>query len=197
MKTLTAPAGATTAPTDALIGLLYDAAADPDRWPTFLEATARHFGAFAAEYAHYDLRDDRFSFLVHRGLDHIAPALFQRYAELKHEDPRLVAVKRRFGERPVAATAHCRELVPEAELHASRFYAEVLAPAQIEYAMSAHITHNLRIEFDTEHFELSRLQAKCQAASITSEAKDNDIGLAKIMALSGDCKFAMGPLALK
>ena len=55
----------------------------------------------------------------------------------------------------------------------------------------------LRIEFDAEHLESGFFQAKRQAAAITPEAEDDDVGLAQIVTLRRHRQFTVRALALE
>jgi DNA-binding CsgD family transcriptional regulator len=130
---------------DHLIGMLYDAAVDATRWRDLLASLARHFDAFAGDFIHYDMEDNRFSIHVRHGLDHVSTDVVARFQELAPEDPRFLAIRRQFASRPAALALHCRMMVTDEELHASRVYKEALLPAGIEYVLAAHIWHGPKL----------------------------------------------------
>jgi DNA-binding CsgD family transcriptional regulator len=117
-----------------LIGLLYDAAAAPERWRNFLEAGAAYFGAFGANFIRYDpdLPERSLGFLTGYGND---PAerqagTIQRFVTLRHCDPRL-GYSFDHPNKPF----HCRQVVSSETLHASQSYQEVLRPNGVEYSL--------------------------------------------------------------
>ena len=113
-----------------LIGRLYDAATDTDKWGAFLTELVALFGASAGHLTHFDFQERRMTFSVQVGLDHMSAALWQRYEALLPEDPRMPAYAKYLG-KPQS----CRMTIDEQTLHASRFYREVLVPARIEYTL--------------------------------------------------------------
>ncbi len=114
----------------SLIGRLYDAATDTDKWGAFLTELVTLFDASACHLTHYDFQEQRMTFSIHAGLDHMSAALWKRYEALLPEDPRMPAYAKYLG-KPQS----CRMTVDEQTLHASRFYREVLVPARIEYSL--------------------------------------------------------------
>src|SRR5262245_22233431 len=72
----------------AVVDRLYDAVADLDKWPVFLESATSLFAARGSQVGHTDLVNSRLSFSVVHGYDWSA-AHMQRYESLMREDPRL------------------------------------------------------------------------------------------------------------
>lgn len=118
---------------EAVIDGLYDASADAHRWPAALADAAALFRADGAEIGHFDLVDNRLSFLIAHGY-HYTPERIRQYEALMDEDPRL-AYTAQHPFRPV----HCRMIVTDEELHASRLYREVLALDGVEYALGVNL----------------------------------------------------------
>lgn len=117
-----------------VVGLLYDAAADPARWRGFLEAGAHYFGAFSANFVHYDAdRPDRsLAFLTGYGdlaIEQRGGAI-RKLTDLRDQDPRL-----RYGMDHPSKPFHCRQVMSEETLHASPSYREVLQPHGVEYTL--------------------------------------------------------------
>ena len=117
-----------------LIGRLYDAATDTDKWGVFLAELVTLFDASACHLTHYDFQEKRMTFSVHTGLDHMPAELWKRYEALLPEDPR-IPVYERYPGKPQS----CRMTVDEQTLHASRFYREVLVPARVEYSLGVKL----------------------------------------------------------
>lgn len=117
-----------------LIGLLYDAAAAPERWQNFLEAGARYFGAFGANFIRYDpARLERsVAFLTgYPGAPReIQVEAMHKLIAVQADDPRV-----RYSLAHPCRPFHCRQIVTEAELHASRNYVEILQPNGVEYSL--------------------------------------------------------------
>lgn len=117
-----------------LIGLLYDAAAAPERWRNFLEAGAEYFGAFGANFIRYDpdLPERSLGFLTGYGTDTVEQqtGAIQRFVSLRNCDPRL-GYSFDHPNKPF----HCRQVVSSETLHASQSYQEVLRPNGVEYSL--------------------------------------------------------------
>lgn len=130
---------ATPSPANAplldLVGLLYDAATDPSRWRYFLEEAASYFGAFSANFVHYDEEspDRSLAFLTGYG-EKLAieqqGAAIRRLTDLRDHDPRL-----RYGLDHPSKPFHCRQIMTPETLHASQCYKEVLKPNGVEYTL--------------------------------------------------------------
>lgn len=117
-----------------LVGLLYDAAADPARWRFFLDAGARHFIAFGANLIHYRPDHPEHSLAMLTGMgdistESLADAVNQ-FVNLREEDPRL-----RHAFVHPNKPFHCRQVVSTETLHGSRSYREVLRPNGVEYTL--------------------------------------------------------------
>jgi len=118
---------------ESVIDGLYDAAVDAARWPSVLAAAAELFSSDGAEIGHFDLADSQLSFLITHGY-HYTPQRIRQYEALMPEDPRLT----RLAQRPFLPM-HCRMIVSDEELHASRLYREVLAPDGVEYSLGVNL----------------------------------------------------------
>ena len=112
---------------------LFDAAADFDKWPLFLEDLANLFDARGANLMHFDHADNRLGFSMQYGYDNISLTKLEQLAHLFPDDPRIAYAMRHAG-MPVT----CRQCVDEEILHASRVYKEFLGPAGVEYTMGVH-----------------------------------------------------------
>ena len=111
------------------IDRLYAAALDASKWPSFLEAAAAMLNAdnaYVSEIAH---DSGSLDYIVLRPMDWNTVSV-ERYAALMDEDPRMPAF-RGNPYRPL----HCRMVVSEKKLHASRTYQEALKPLGIEYTL--------------------------------------------------------------
>ncbi len=113
-----------------LIGQLHDTATDTDKWGAFVTELVMFFCASSGHLVHYDFQEQRMTFSVHAGLDHMSAALWMRYEALLPGDPRMPAYAKYIG-KPQS----CRMTIDEQTLHASRMYREVLVPARIEYTL--------------------------------------------------------------
>ncbi len=121
-----------------LIDAIYEAVLDTDKWSSVLEQAATCFAARGAQIGNSDLVHSRLSFSLVHGYDWSAEHML-RYEALMSEDPRL----KRFGANPFKAV-HCRMLLSEEELHASRVYKEVLSVGGVEYSMGVNFTESER-----------------------------------------------------
>jgi DNA-binding CsgD family transcriptional regulator len=117
---------------------LYDAVADLDKWPAFLEGTTTLFAARGSQVGHTDLVNSRLSFSVVHGYDWSFEHM-QRYESLMAEDPRLPY----FSANPFKPV-HCRMSLSEAQLHASRVYQEVLSVGGVEYSLGVNLVEDTR-----------------------------------------------------
>ncbi len=124
----------------AVVNRLYDAVADLDKWPAFLEGVTSLFGTRGAQVGHWDLVNSQLSFSIVHGYDWSA-AHTQRYESLMGEDPRLPY----FSANPFKPI-HCRMSLTDEQLHASRVYKEVLSVGDVEYSLGVNLvedTHTL------------------------------------------------------
>lgn len=112
---------------------LFDAAADFEKWPHFLENLAGLFSASGANLVYFDYEDNKLAFSMQHGFDHISRPMLERYSELLPEDPRIVFARKHAG-MPVT----CRQCVDEETLYASRVYKEFLKPTGVEYTLGVH-----------------------------------------------------------
>jgi DNA-binding CsgD family transcriptional regulator len=111
------------------IDRLYAASLDASKWPSFLETTAAMLNAdnaYVSEIAH---DSGSLDYVVLKPMDWNSISV-DRYAALMDEDPRMPAF-RGNPYRPL----HCRMVVSEKKLHASRTYQEALKPLGIEYTL--------------------------------------------------------------
>lgn len=117
-----------------LVGLLYDAAADPARWRVFLDAGARHFIAFGANLIHYRPDHPEHSLAMLTGMGDISTEsladTIKQFINLREEDPRLL-----HGFLHPNKPFHCRQVISTGTLNGSRSYQEVLGPNGVEYAL--------------------------------------------------------------
>lgn len=124
-----------------LVGLLYDAAADQMHWGRFLEAAAKHFGAFGANLIRYDPEDNQRSLALLTGFAGVPIEVrgerMQALIGSRSEDPRL-----RFSFAHPNRPFHCRQILTTAELHASIAYREMLQPYGVEYSMMVTLPEN-------------------------------------------------------
>jgi DNA-binding CsgD family transcriptional regulator len=111
------------------IDRLYAAALDSSKWKAFLATAAEMVGAdnaYVSEIAH---DQGTLEYVVLRQMNWDAISV-GRYTALMDEDPRMPAF-RNNPYRPL----HCRMVVSENKLHASRTYQEALKPLGIEYTL--------------------------------------------------------------
>jgi DNA-binding CsgD family transcriptional regulator len=95
------------------------------------------FNASVCHLAHYDFQEQRLTFSVHTGLEHLSAAQWELYEALLPEDPRMAAYEKYMG-KPQS----CRMTVDEEVLHKSRFYRELLVPARIEYSLGVMLDND-------------------------------------------------------
>src|SRR5688572_18085108 len=106
----------------SLVGPLYDAACDRDRWPAFLEALNRALEASASAFIHHDLR---------QGGDHVAAVAgldadeLARFGEVAHLNPWVAADRGRMRSGRVVTG---QSLISDADLRRTEFYAHCLRP---------------------------------------------------------------------
>lgn len=117
---------------------LYDAVADLDKWPAFLQSATSLFAARGAQVGHHDLVNNRLSFSIVHGYDWSA-AHMQRYESLMSEDPRIPY----FSANPFKPV-HCRMALSDEQLHASRVYQEVLSVGGVEYSLGVNLVEDAR-----------------------------------------------------
>jgi len=117
---------------------LYDSASDLDKWPVFLEKASALFNARGAQVGHTDLVNSRLSFSVVHGYDW-SPAHMRRYESMMGEDPRIPL----FSANPFKPI-HCRMLLSDEQLHASRVYQEVLSVGEVEYSLGVNLVEDER-----------------------------------------------------
>jgi DNA-binding CsgD family transcriptional regulator len=122
----------------SVVDLLYDAVADLDRWPTFLEGATRLFNARGAQIGHFDLVNSKLSFDLIHGYDWSAEHV-RRYESLLGEDPRIPY----FAAHPFKPV-HCRMSLTDDQLHNSRVYKEVLSVGGVEYSLGVNLVEAAR-----------------------------------------------------
>ena len=113
----------------SVIDGLYAAALDDAKWIPFLSSAAALLGAgnaYVSEIQH-DSHDLTYVVLRPSGWNDVSVS---RYAALMDEDPRMPA----FRSNPYRPQ-HCRMVVSDKKLHASRTYIEALQPLGIEYTL--------------------------------------------------------------
>jgi DNA-binding CsgD family transcriptional regulator len=108
---------------------VYAAALDPAQWQPFLTRAAALLGADNAYVSEIHHDSGNLEYVVLRPMDWNEVSV-DRYAALMEEDPRMSAF-RANPYRPL----HCRMVVSEKKLHASRTYIEALRPLGIEYTL--------------------------------------------------------------
>jgi len=125
-----------------LVGDLYDAATDLNKWSDFLRAAARCFNSRGAQVFIFDKSDRRIGMSIVVGYEGtIDDTLSRRYQELLPTDPRV-----KHWERLPGKPRHERQFMDEETLHASQMYREVLKPAEMEY----HLTFTVEPEPGTQ-----------------------------------------------
>jgi DNA-binding CsgD family transcriptional regulator len=122
----------------AAVDRLYDAVADLNKWPAFLESATSLFAARGAQVGHFDLVNSRLSFNIVHGYDWSAEH-FRRYESLMGEDPRIPY----FSANPFKPV-HCRMSLTDEQLHASRVYREVLSVGGVEYSLGVNLVEDNR-----------------------------------------------------
>jgi DNA-binding CsgD family transcriptional regulator/PAS domain-containing protein len=122
----------------SVVNLLYDAVADLDRWPAFLDGATRLFAARGAQIGHTDLVNSRLSFSIVHGYDWSAEHM-QRYESLLGEDPRIPY----FAANPFKPV-HCRMSLSDDQLRSSRVYREVLSVGGVEYSLGTNLVEDSR-----------------------------------------------------
>ena len=101
-----------------VVGHLYDAATDMDKWPVFLEGLAETFDASDTHLLHFDPQETRFTFSIGSGTGMRALAGHEhRLEEAFADDPRVIA-NNQFPGRPTS----CRMVLSENQWHDSRTY---------------------------------------------------------------------------
>ena len=113
------------------IGQLYDAAANPELWPTTLAAVAHLFKTPVAQINLYNVSDSSLSFSVMHGLEYDQESL-ARYAALSVTDPMSQAAVRSPGK-----AIRCGQIGTREAMRSSELYREILKPYGIEYRMAA------------------------------------------------------------
>jgi hypothetical protein len=72
-----------------VIGRIYDAATDADKWQSVAKDLMMLFDATSRQLGDYALRERQLGFNVHRGLDHVSADDWQLVEQLLPEDPRM------------------------------------------------------------------------------------------------------------
>ncbi len=118
----------------AMVGHLYDAATDMQKWPVFLEALGNFFNAPYTNILHFDPNEERFNFWLTHG-PQLPEDLVEAFQESFKTDPRLIACNQ-FPGKPLS----CRLSIGEEAWHQSDAY-KVLSENKdrhpvIEYSLS-------------------------------------------------------------
>lgn len=120
----------------SLLGLLYDAAAEPDLWTSFLQALAQATGAESAGLVMIDWDQRLFGVSRSWNLD---PVGIQKYEEYYGS----VDIWTRRGlSKPRSAVCNSEMLCPEPELRRSEFYNDFLAPLGIQHGLFCSVEKN-------------------------------------------------------
>jgi len=133
----------------SLVGMLYDATLDTEKWQPFLEKCCEVFNANAAQWGYLSLEPRELSFSV---LHNISPEKTAEYDLYSSSDPRLPLNlgkpwhpglphpdNRSYLERYNNGYAvHCRMFATTEAIHNSDMYKKVLNPSNIEYACAIH-----------------------------------------------------------
>ena len=122
-----------------IVGLLYDAASDPARWRGFLEAGAQYFGAFSANFVHFDEAQPERSVAFLTGYGELPieqrGSAIRKLTDLRDQDPRLS-----YSIDHPSKPFHCRQVLTTETLHASQSYREVLEPHGVEYTLMVSLS---------------------------------------------------------
>ena len=129
-----------------VIGHLYDAATDMEKWPAFLSSLTECFGGNGAQLGHIDEEHTCLTFSIVHGkdayileryredagdtLEQAFPRFVDHFSSIMHTDPRITMMQK-YPNRPFA----CRDLVDEQVFHDSQFYAEIAGPGDVEYSV--------------------------------------------------------------
>lgn len=122
-----------------IVGLLYDAASEPARWRGFLEAGAQYFGAFSANFVHFDEAQPERSVAFLTGYGELPieqrGRAIRKLTDLRDQDPRLS-----YSIDHPSKPFHCRQVLTAETLHASQSYREVLEPHGVEYTLMVSLS---------------------------------------------------------
>ncbi|MBT3558174.1 MAG: hypothetical protein HN644_06495 [Rhodospirillales bacterium] len=99
-----------------VLGHLYDAATDMDKWPRFLEDMSGLFHAPWVNILIYDPNESNFDFYLTSGFDQ-SNEFIEKFSKLFHTDPRLIA-SNNFPGKPIS----CRQAFSEETWHQSATY---------------------------------------------------------------------------
>jgi len=102
-----------------VIGHLYDATTDMDKWPVFLENLAEAFGATETHILHFDPRESRFTFSMGYGpgMRSLDNRKIEELQEAFADDPRRIASNQYPG-KPIS----CRPMISQEQWQSSRTY---------------------------------------------------------------------------
>lgn len=121
-----------------IVDTIYDAATDVGKWDGVLRTICDTFGAFGGNLLHLNMEDGTHLLQLFHGFE-FPPArmeaLIAQFVDLRHDDPRIQTALRYPG-KPLS----CRLAIPEAELHRSRVYRELLRPLNVEYTLFVQLT---------------------------------------------------------
>lgn len=113
-----------------VLGILYDAAADPSLWGPFIERLARRTGATSAALVMHDFAR---AFCSVASSWELNPELNRLYEEHYHT----LDVWAQRGSAHPEFVCHSRSICPLSELKTTEIYNELLVPSGIEHAMFA------------------------------------------------------------
>ncbi len=109
------------------VGRLYEAAANPERWPAAVETAAQLFNAPMGQINVYNARQSRLNFSVAHGVAYSHHVL-NRYAELSAGDPFTHKALKYSGK-----ALRCSQIADRSTIRKSQMYREILQPHGIEY----------------------------------------------------------------
>ncbi|MBT7266803.1 MAG: hypothetical protein HN884_08025, partial [Rhodospirillaceae bacterium] len=112
-----------------LLGDLYDASTDVEKWQPFLEKLAAVFDAKASQIGHHNLKYEKLTFNLMHGIE-FDPVKAKRYEELLSGDPQ-VSYGYENPEKPYTP----RMFMSEDQIHQTPMYEEMMVPSGIEYTM--------------------------------------------------------------
>jgi len=113
-----------------VVGHLYDAATDMDKWPVFMEQLATLFDASITNLVHFDPSEDRFSQFLVYGLVETPEKIAAFHKEFP-DDPRIQAISQ-FPGKPLS----CRLAIGEEAWHQSTIYKETAKhQVDLEYSL--------------------------------------------------------------
>jgi len=137
----------------ALIGLIYDAALDARRWPTFLDAFADAVGGTATQLLYHDLRQNRGGISMAIRLD---PEARRKYDEHFGAIDPWITAGRRSGALVPGSVCIGEELVPRNEFAKTEYYSDLARPYGLARLLGAVICLD-----DSTASSISSLRSDC------------------------------------